>query len=164
MIYLIGFYIFFTLLFSVLRKNNTFNSFKNGIKDGISIVLNMFHILLIFSLCITCINNCGIIEQLNNKYNNFGFINIIIQLIIRPLSSGSSYTILLNIYKTYGIDSFYGILSTFIHSTCDTLFYIISIYSSYAKIKLSNKHLLYGVIVVIFSYILIFIICFSFFN
>ena len=162
MIYIIGIYILSTIIFSIIKKNNTFNSFKKGIKDGIEIVLNMFHILLIFSFCITCIENCGIIDYFKNKYNNSDFINILIQLIIRPLSNGSSYVILLNIYENYGINSFYGYLSTFIHSSCDTLFYIVTIYSSYAKIKLSNKHFIYGVLTILFTYLLIFFICYIF--
>ena len=138
MIYIIGLYIFITFVFSIIKKNNTFSSFKKGVIDGINIVLNMFHILLVFSLCITCIENCGIIEYLKQKYNNSGFINIIIQIIVRPISSGSSYALLLNIYDDYGINSFYGYLSTFIHSSCDTFFYIVSIYSSYSEIILLN--------------------------
>lgn len=164
MIYIIGLYIFITFVFSIIKKNNTFSSFKKGVIDGINIVLNMFHILLVFSLCITCIENCGIIEYLKQKYNNSGFINIIIQIIVRPISSGSSYALLLNIYDDYGINSFYGYLSTFIHSSCDTFFYIVSIYSSYSKIKLSNKHFIYGIVTLLFTYILIFIISYLFFK
>lgn len=164
MIYIIGLYIFITFVFSIIKKNNTFSSFKKGVIDGINIVLNMFHILLVFSLCITCIENCGIIEYLKQKYNNSGFINIIIQIIVRPISSGSSYALLLNIYDDYGINSFYGYLSTFIHCSCDTFFYIVSIYSSYSKIKLSNKHFIYGILTLLFTYILIFIISYLFFK
>lgn len=164
MIYITGGYILFTFFYSIIKKNNIFNSFSKGIKDGINIVLNMFQILLVFSFCITCIENCGIIQYLMNKFNNSGFILVFIQMSIRPISNGSSYAILLNIYDNYGINSFYSYLSTFIHSSCDTLFYIITIYSSYSKIKLGKKQLLYGLITLIFTYILIFIICFIFFK
>lgn len=162
MIYLIGFYFIFTFLFSLIKKNNPYNSFFKGIKEGIQIVINMFSILLVFSFCIKCIENCGIINYLTIKSNNSGFVNIIIQMIVRPLSNGSSYALLMNIYNKYGINSFYGYISTFIHSTCDTLFYIISIYSTYSKIKLDSKIFFIGIITIIFSYVQIFIICFFF--
>lgn len=164
MIYVIGLYILITFLFSIFKKNNTFNSFSKGINDGIRIVLNMFNILLIFSFCITCIENCGIIEYTINKYGDSGFINIFLQMIIRPVSSGSSYAILLNIYNKYGINSFYSYLSTFIHSSCDTLFYIITIYSSYSKVKLNKKPFIYGILTILFSYLIIFLICFMIFK
>lgn len=164
MIYIIGFYFIFTFVYSLIKRNNPYTSFMKGIKEGIQIAINMFSILLVFSFCIKCIENCGIINYLTIKFNNSGFINIVIQMIVRPLSNGSSYALLMNIYNKYGINSFYGYLSTFIHSTCDTLFYIISIYSSYSKIKLSNNVFFIGIITIIFSYILIFFSCLLFFK
>lgn len=160
MIYIIGTYFLFTIIYSIIKKNNTYLSFTNGVKDGIKIVINMFSILLVFSFCITCIENCGIINFLTVKYNNSAFINILLQMIVRPLSNGSSYALLMAIYDKYGINSIYGYLSTFIHSTCDTLFYIVTIYSSYSKVKLGNKTLILGLITILFSYVLIFISCF----
>ena len=163
MIYVIGIYFLMTFIYSVFKKNNTYKSFSNGVKEGLKIVVNMFSVILIFSFCITCIENCGIINYLTIKYNNSGIINVILQMIVRPLSNGSSYTLLMNIYNKYGINSFYGYLSTFIHSTCDTFFYIITIYSSYSKIKLGYKTFFYGIISIIFCYFLIFIFCYIFF-
>lgn len=160
MIYIIGLYILITISYSVIKKNNTYLSFTNGVKEGINIVINMFSVLVVFSICITCIENCGIINYLSIKYNNSGIINIIIQMIVRPLSNGSSYALLMSIYDKYGINSFYGFLSTFIHSTCDTLFYIITIYSSYSKVKLGIKPFIYGIITILFCYSLIFILCY----
>ncbi len=164
MIYVIGFYFLFTIIISIIKKNNTFESFNKGITEGIKIVLNMFKILLTFSFCITCIENCGIINYLTIKSNNSGYVIILLQMIVRPISNGSSYALLMNIYDTYGINSFFGYLSTFIHSSCDTLFYIISIYSSYAKVKLSNKIFFYGISILIMTYTIIFGICFIFFK
>lgn len=164
MIYIIGIYILFTIIYSIIKRNNPYKSFMIGINEGIEIVLNMFKVLIVFSFCITCLENCGIINYFTTKFNNSGIINIIIQMIIRPLSSGSSYAMLMNIYDKYGINSFYGYLSTFIHTTCDTLFYIITIYSSYSKVKLNNKPLLFGLLIIIFSYVLIFVFCILFFK
>ncbi len=164
MIYIIGLYFLLTISYSIIKKNNTYLSFSTGVKDGIKIVVNMFSILLVFSFCITCIENCGIINYLSIKYNNSGIINIIIQMIVRPLSNGSSYALLMSIYDKYGINSFNGFLSTFIHSTCDTMFYIITIYSSYSKVKLGLKPFIYGIATIIFCYVLIFIFCYIFFK
>jgi len=164
MIYVIGIYILLTIIYSIIKKNNTYLSFSNGVKEGINIVINMFSILIVFSVCITCIENCGIINYLSIKYNNSGIINIIIQMIVRPLSNGSSYALLMAVYDKYGVNSFYGFLSTFIHSTCDTMFYIITIYSSYSKVKLGIKPFIYGLITILFCYSLIFFICFFFFK
>ena len=154
MIYIIGIYFIITFLYSFIVGNNTYNSFLNGVKDGLKIVVNMFSVLLTFSVVVKCINNCGILEYLSKIFNNSGLVNVLIQCVVRPLSSGSSYAIMIDIFNIYGVNSFYGILSSFIHSSCDTLFYIVTLYYSYSRYKCSTKGLLYGLIVVMFTYIL----------
>ena len=52
MIYIIGTYFLFTIVYSIIKKNNTYLSFTNGVKDGIKIVINMFSILIILLLLI----------------------------------------------------------------------------------------------------------------
>lgn len=164
MIYIIGLYISLTVLYSIFVKNNTYNSFLNGVKEGTKIVINMFSILLTFTVVVKCIENCGIIDYLNIFFDNAGMINVLLQMLVRPLSSGSSYAIMTNIFNLYGVNSFYGFLSSFIHASCDTLFYIVAVYYSYASSKNSNKALTYGLIVIIFSYLLSFIISLLFFK
>lgn len=163
MIYLISIYIIVVIIYSVIRKNNTYDSFKNGVNKGLKTIINMFSSLLVFVFAINCLLNSGLIEVLTKKYNNSGLILIVIQMFCRPLSNSSSYAILLNIYDVYGVNSFYGILSTFIHSTFDTLFYIITIYFSVTKIMKYQKALLYGLVVLIFNYILVFLVTFFLF-
>ena len=70
MIYIIGFYFIFTFVFSLIKRNNPYTSFVKGIKEGIQITINMFSILLVFSFCIKCIENCGIINYLTIKLYN----------------------------------------------------------------------------------------------
>lgn len=164
MIYIIGVYFIITFLYSIIAHNNTYNSFLKGVKDGLKIIINMFSILLTFSIVVKCINNCGILVYLNKIFNNSGLLNILMQCMVRPLSNGSSYAIMIDIFNIYGVNSFYGILSSFIHSSCDTLFYIVTLYYSYSKYKCSSKGLLYGLIVVIFTYILCFIVAIIFFE
>ena len=129
---------------------------------GIVTVINMFSALLVFVFAINCLINCGIIKFLSIKYQKSGFVLIIIQMFVRPLSNASSFALLTSIYNEYGVDSFYGILSTFIHSTFDTLFYIITIYFSVTKITKYQKVLWYGIIILLFNYFLVFVISFFF--
>lgn len=162
MIYLIASYIIIVIVYSLLKKNNSYDSFKNGVLTGLKTVINMFSSLLVFVFAINCLINCGIIEYLSKKYQESGFILIIIQMFVRPLSNASSFALLTSIYNEYGVDSFYGILSTFIHSTFDTLFYIITIYFSVTKITKYQKALWYGIIILLFNYFLVFVISFIF--
>ena len=78
MIYIIGIYFIITFLYSFIVGNNTYNSFLNGVKDGLKIVVNMFSVLLTFSVVVKCINNCGILEYLSKIFNNSGLVNVLI--------------------------------------------------------------------------------------
>ena len=162
MIYLIASYIVIVIVYSLLKKNNSYDSFKKGVLTGLKTVINMFSALLVFVFAINCLINCGIIKFLSIKYQKSGFVLIIIQMFVRPLSNASSFALLTCIYNEYGVDSFYGILSTFIHSTFDTLFYIITIYFSVTKITKYQKVLWYGIIILLFNYFLVFVISFFF--
>ena len=162
MIYLIASYIVIVIVYSLLKKNNSYDSFKKGVLTGLKTVINMFSALLVFVFAINCLINCGIIKYLSIKYQKSGFVLIIIQMFVRPLSNVSSFALLTSIYNEYGVDSFYGILSTFIHSTFDTLFYIITIYFSVTKITKYQKVLWYGIIILLFNYFLVFVISFFF--
>lgn len=163
MIYLISSYFIIVIIYSILKKNNTYDSFKNGVITGFKTTINMFSSLLVFMFAINCLLNCGVINFLTKRFNNSGIILIIIQMICRPISNSSSYAILISIYDKYGVNSLYGILSTFIHSTFDTLFYVVTIYFSVTKITKYHKALLYGTIVLIFNYILVFLFTFFLF-
>lgn len=156
--YIIVVYFLFTLLYSVFKGNNTYLSFTNGVKDGLKIVINMMSIVIIFNLCIKSFEYSGLFDYISNAFNNTGLINLLIQMLVRPMSSGSSYTILMSIYDKYGVNSFYSSVSTMIHSSCDTLFYIVTLYSSYFKSINNNKAMIYGVVVIIFNYLLIMIL------
>jgi len=81
-------------------------------------------------------------------------IDLLIQMIVRPFSSSSSLSIMMSIYEKYGVDSIYGVLSTFIHSVSDTTFYIITFYYGSIGIKPSLKLILSGLLVNVIGSIL----------
>ena len=138
MIYIISGYILITIIIAIFKKVDGYHSFINGIKDGCNVVLNMFPSLLAFVLIIECISSCGIIKDIMKITNHSWIIQIIMQMIVRPFSSGSSMSMMLNIYDMYGVDSIPSLFSTFIHSSCDTLFYMITLYFSSFSIVLNN--------------------------
>ena len=67
MIYLIASYIIIVIVYSLLKKNNSYDSFKKGVLIGLKTVINMFSALLVFVFAINCLINCGIIKFLSIK-------------------------------------------------------------------------------------------------
>ena len=151
MAYLILGYIFIVIIVAIVKKVNGYDAFISGVKEGTTTVVNMFSNLLGFVLVVECIKSCGIIEDLGQLINP----NLFIQGLVRPLSASSSMAIMLDTFETYGVDSSIAILSTFIHTTADTTFYIIVMYFSSCEIKEYRYAFLIGIIVNIIAYLVI---------
>ena len=113
----------------------------------------MFSFILTFMIAINLLNSSGLIDYFVNKFD-IKFIDLLIQMIVRPFSSSSSLSIMMSIYEKYGVDSIYGVLSTFIHSVSDTTFYIITFYYGSIGIKPSLKLILSGLLVNVIGSIL----------
>lgn len=157
--YLILFITITVVVVGMVNKVNCFDSFYQGTKNGLTSTINMFSSLLTFTIAITLLMNCGIIDFLKDKLN-FDYSLILIQCIVRPMSSSASLSIMSEVYIQYGIDSFKGLLSTMIHYVSDASLYIIPFYCSYYNIKKYDRILFLGIIINVISYLLsIIIIC-----
>ena len=157
--YYIIFIFFIVIIYGVFKKVNVYDSFINGAKEGIVSVINMFSFILTFMIAINLLNSSGIIDYFINKLN-IKFIDLLIQMIVRPFSSSSSLSIMTSIYEKHGVDSIYGVLSTFIHSVSDTTFYIITFYYGSIGIKPNGKLILSGILVNVIGNVLLIVVIF----
>jgi len=155
--YYIIFIFFIVIIYGVFKKVNLYDSFINGVKEGIVSVINMFSFILTFMIAINLLNSSGIIDYFINKLN-IKFIDLLIQMIVRPFSSSSSLSIMTSIYEKHGVDSIYGVLSTFIHSVSDTTFYIITFYYGSIGIKPNGKLILSGILVNVIGNVLLIVV------
>ena len=110
---------------------NCYESFKEGVTSNFKILLDIFPNLLALVFAVEVFTNSGIIE-LFNEYVNFISIpiEIIIQAFLKPISSTSALVMMLNVFKTFGIDSNISILSSIIQGCSDSTFYIVTLYFS----------------------------------
>ena len=153
--YLIIGYIIIVLIFGIVNKVNCFESFTVGVKEGTKTVLNMFTYILGFVFMVKLIESSGILlffEETVFK-NTFSPI-MLVQMLIRPFSGSSSYIVMLDIYASYGPDSFEGLLSTFIHTISDSSMYMIVFYFGAIGIKKYKGVISLGLIINILGYLL----------
>lgn len=161
-------YIFITLflivlIYGIYKKVNCYKCFLEGAKEGVVTTINMFSSLLTFMIAISFLISSGIIEYLRENFK-FKYGLILVQVIVRPISSSSSLSILLDCYNNYGCDSFIAILSTMIHYVSDASLYIIPFYLSMFKINDNNKLLFIGVLTNLFSYLVTIILVVLFYK
>lgn len=159
--YLILGYFLIVLVYAFFKKTNIWDSFTIGIKEGTITVLNMFSYLLGFVFLVAILESCGIFQDLEKIF----FLNsslsplIFIQTLLRPFSTASSYTIMLEIYSNNGPDSFSGVLSAFIHSLSDASIYIIGFFFTAAGIRKYPHAFWIGFLTNILGFILAFLFC-----
>ena len=100
---------------------------------------------MFFLLGVNIFLHSGIIELLEAFCERSNLIpEIIIQLILRPISNSSSLIMMTKVFEKYGVDSFLGKLSSIIQASTDTTLYIIIVYFSTINIKKIGKTLLLG--------------------
>ena len=56
--------IIFIIIYSFLKKNNAYNSFLKGTKEGLNLFSEVFPSVLGMLLCVTLLSACGLIEDI----------------------------------------------------------------------------------------------------
>ena len=128
------------ITYGVLEKNDIFDTFIKGAKEGMKIVINLFPTLLGIFLAIGALRSSGLIEQIIIQITPIlEKINIPPQImplaILRPISGSASMGIATDIMKTNGVDSQIGIMASIIMGSTETTFYTIAVYTGSVGIK-----------------------------
>ncbi len=121
------------ILYGVLKKVNVYDSFVEGAKEGLPMVLNMFPPLLAMILGINIFTSSGLIDEIFTFLKPlFILINIPLEIlpiaVMRPLSGSFGLALLNNMFANYGPDNFLSIMASIIQGSSDTTIYIITLY------------------------------------
>ena len=56
--------VLFAVGYSFAKKNNAYNSFINGVKDGLPLFKELFPTIIGMLLCVTLLKSCGLIDDI----------------------------------------------------------------------------------------------------
>lgn len=134
------FIILIIVVYGLIERNKVFDTFLDGAKEGLEIVLNIFPTLIGLFVAIGALRSSGIIDGivhvLNPILNLINFPSEIMPLaLLRPISGSASIAVATDIMKTYGVDSNIGIIASTIMGSTETTLYTIAIYASSVGIK-----------------------------
>lgn len=126
--------------YGVIEKNKVFDTFLEGAKEGLNIVISIFPTLIGLFVAIGALRSSGIIDLI------VGFLAPCLEIIkfpseimplaiLRPISGSSSIAIATDIMTNYGVDSILGKIASTIMGSTETTLYTIAIYTSCVKIK-----------------------------
>ena len=133
----------------ILEKQNIFDTFIEGAKEGVKIIMGIFPTLIGLFVAIGALRTSGVLDLVINILSQVtNLINIPKEImplaILRPISGSASTAIAVDIMKTYGVDSLIGQIASTLMGSTETTIYTIAIYTSIVKIKKTRYVLLAG--------------------
>lgn len=162
-------FIFITVILGVIKKENVFSLFCEGVKEGIMTVYTIFPSLLGLIVGVGMLKSSGFFDIFNNLLTPvFNFLNIPVEILpmalLRPMSGSGSFAILDNIYKTTGVNSLPSVIASVMSGATETTFYTLSVYYGATAVTNTRYNLGVSLSADIFSFIFAVITVNFFFN
>ncbi len=147
----IPFTILIVLIYGLIEKNKVFDTFLEGAREGIEIVIKIFPTLIGLFVAIGALRSSGVLDfiiKIISPVISFFHIppEIMPLAILRPISGSASIAIGSDIMTKYGVDSKLGLIASTIMGSTETTFYTIAIYTSVVGIKKIRHVLIAGLV------------------
>ena len=124
------------IIAAIYKKIDVFSSFIDGAKGGFETAVKIIPYLVGMLVAISLLRTSGsfdvVINGIKSVAAHFGsdtrWIDGIPTALIKPFSGGGARGMMVDTMKTFGPDSFAGILSCILQGSSDTTFYVIAVY------------------------------------
>lgn len=128
------------IIYGLLEKNKVYDTFIDGAKEGLEIVVKLFPTLLGIFIAVGALRSSGVLDFIVNLISPITNIlkipsEIMPLALIRPISGSASTAIATDIMNNFGVDSKIGLIASTIMGSTETTFYTIAIYTSCVGIK-----------------------------
>lgn len=148
---MIPFVIVFLVGYGICKRVDIFDEFIEGAKDGFLTVYKIMPTLIGLMVGVGILRQSGFMEWLAGLLaplvDFLRFPGELLPLfIVKMFSSSAATGLLLDVYKTYGTDSYLGTLASVLMSCSETIFYTMSVYFMTAKVT-KTRYTLTGALV-----------------
>lgn len=131
--------IFYIIAYGLIHKRNVYEDFIKGAKDGLQTVVQIMPTLVGLMVAVGVLRASGFLMFIGNLFqgvtDRMGFPSQLVPLILVKMFSSSAATgLVLDIFKTYGPDSYIGMITSIMMSCTETIFYTMSVYFLAAKV------------------------------
>ncbi len=146
------------IYFGYSRNLDVYETFKDGAKEGMDTVVFIAPTIIGLMLSVGILRASGALTLLTNTLKGvsdlIGFPEEALPLtFMRLISSSAATGLLIDIFETYGPDSYLGRFVSIMMSSTETVFYTMSVYFMSAKIT-KTRYTLAGALVANFSGVL----------
>lgn len=128
------------IIYGIKEKIKIFDTFLDGAKEGLEMVLKIFPTLIGLFVAIGALRSSGILDLIIHIISPIiKMLNIPLEImplaILRPISGSAAMAMATDMMKTYGVDTFLGLIISTIMGSTETTLYTIAIYTSTVGIK-----------------------------
>lgn len=136
----IPFFLFYVVGYGLLAKRDIYGDFLDGAKDGLKTAAGIAPALIGLMTGVGVLRASGFLDflcaLLGNVFGKIGFSPQLMPLtVVRLFSSSAAVGLLLDIFKKYGADSLLGFTASLILGSTESVFYCMTVYFGYVKIK-----------------------------
>lgn len=137
--FIIPLLIFYIIANGLTEKVPVYDEFVTGAADGIRTVLKILPTLVGLMAATGMLRASGLLDFAAEYLAGLaGFLHFPVQLIplsiVRLFSSSAATSLALDIYKSYGTDSYIGLTASIMMGCTETVFYTMSVYFLTAKV------------------------------
>ncbi len=132
--------VFLIVAYGLLNRQNVYQDFLKGAKDGFFTVIDILPTLVGLMTAVGILRASGFFDFLSEILKKLtGPLHFPTELIptaiVKMFSSSAATGLLLDLFKTYGTDSFIGLSASIMMSCTETIFYTMSIYFMHVHVK-----------------------------
>lgn len=151
--------IFSIVVYGLLKNVNVYETFIDGATEGLKVVIDILPTLIGLMVAVGMLRASGALDGISKlikpliSWSHFPAEVIPIAL-MRTFSSSAATGLVLDIFKTFGPDSFNGRLVSIMFGCTETVFYTMSVYFMTIKVK-KSRYTLAGALLASFVGILV---------
>ncbi len=132
------------LIYGLIKRTDVASAFTKGAEDGLRTAFGLLPTLCFVTLSVAALRASGILEMITGLLSPLaGRLGIPVQCLplalLRPISGSGALTLLGEILKDCGPDSFAGRTASVMAASTETTFYTVAIYFGAVKAKRSRK-------------------------
>lgn len=174
---LVGSLVIFSIIISFLalgwiRKVNVYETFIEGAKEGFGVAVQIIPYLIAILIAISVFRTTGCMDYVVNAIAalvaacglNTDFVPALPVGLMKTLSGGGARGLMVDVMKTYGVDSFQGKVAAIVQGSTETTFYVLAVYFGSVNIKRTRHALACGLIADFVGLVAAIIIAYLFFR
>ncbi|MFM2059018.1 MAG: hypothetical protein RLY71_3403 [Pseudomonadota bacterium] len=136
------------------RRINVYEAFIDGAREGFGVAVQIIPYLIAMLVAISVFRTSGCMDYLIGAIGagvaalglNTDFVPALPVGLMKTLSGSGARGLMVDVLKTYGVDSFQGRLASIIQGSTETTFYVLAVYFGSVNIRQTRYALTCGLI------------------